>query len=96
MFDHSGAIINEAGLSTAVQIIGWRDLPVSGDEFLEVENEKRAHMVMQFRQKKLGEIKSKEQQQISDEKLKVHNIVSHFQNNIFFMFFFLTISRFFF
>ncbi|XP_014218516.1 translation initiation factor IF-2, mitochondrial [Copidosoma floridanum] len=74
MFDHAGVIVSEAGLSDAVQIIGWRDLPVAGEEILEVENEKQAHMVMKFRQNKLGEKKSIEQKIVADEKNKQHRI----------------------
>ncbi|OXU17644.1 hypothetical protein TSAR_000745 [Trichomalopsis sarcophagae] len=74
MFDHSGSIISQAGLSDAVQIIGWRDLPVAGDEILEVESEKRAHMVMKYRHAKLGESKSAEQKIVADKKHQEHLI----------------------
>ncbi|XP_001600208.1 translation initiation factor IF-2, mitochondrial [Nasonia vitripennis] len=74
MFDHSGSIISQAGLSDAVQIIGWRDLPVAGDEILEVESERRAHMVMKYRHAKLGESKSVEQKIVADEKHQEHLI----------------------
>lgn len=76
MFDHAGSLVGQAGLSDAVQIIGWRELPVAGDEILEVENEKRAHAVMRHRHAKLGETKSIEQQIVADEKHKEHLVVN--------------------
>lgn len=75
MFDHAGAVVTQAGLSDAVQIIGWRELPVAGEEILEVETEKKAHMVMRFRQAKLGEEKSLEHKIVADEKEKEHREV---------------------
>ena len=77
MFDHAGTIISEAGLSDAVQIIGWRDLPVAGDEILEVESEKKAHTVMRYRHVKQGQEKSIEQKIVADEKHKAHLVVSN-------------------
>ena len=76
MFDHAGTVVSEAGLSDAVQIIGWRELPLAGDEILEVENEKKAHLVMKFRKSRYGEAKSVEQKIVADEKNKQHRVVS--------------------
>lgn len=77
MFDESGSIVSQAGLSDAVQIIGWRELPIAGDEILEVESEKQAHMVMRYRNGKLGETKSMEQKIVADQKHQEHLVVSN-------------------
>ncbi|CAB0040581.1 unnamed protein product [Trichogramma brassicae] len=74
MFDHSGTVVTEAGLSDAVQIIGWRELPNAGEEILEVENEKRANQVMKFRNAKINEQKSVEHKVAAEEKHKIHRV----------------------
>ncbi|XP_014226566.1 translation initiation factor IF-2, mitochondrial [Trichogramma pretiosum] len=74
MFDHSGTVVTEAGISDAVQIIGWRELPIAGEEILEVENEKRANQVMKFRNAKLNEQKSIEHKVAAEEKHKIHRV----------------------
>ncbi|XP_015588202.1 translation initiation factor IF-2, mitochondrial isoform X2 [Cephus cinctus] len=68
MFDDSGKLVNEAKLAEAVQIIGWRVLPSAGDEIIEVENEKRAHQVLRYREARLSHQKSLEQQEAADKK----------------------------
>ncbi|KAJ8670249.1 hypothetical protein QAD02_001508 [Eretmocerus hayati] len=75
MFDHSGSIVSQATLSDAVQIIGWRELPVAGEEILQVENERQASAVLRVRQAKIGEIKSIEQKKVADEKHREHLVV---------------------
>jgi translation initiation factor IF-2 len=60
MFDHSGNPVTEAKLSDAVQIIGWKSLPTAGDEILEVENEKKSHMVVRYRETVQGQQLAKE------------------------------------
>ncbi len=52
MFDDRGARVDEAGPSTAVQILGFEDVPGSGDNFQVVENEGKARTIAQFRQEK--------------------------------------------
>lgn len=76
MFDHSGSPIDKAGPSDAVQIIGWRELPIAGFEILEVESEKRANQVMEYRKSKINEEKSLIQKQVADKKLEEHLVVS--------------------
>lgn len=68
MFDHAGQPLSEAKLSDAVQIIGWRDLPAAGDEILEVEDERRAHMIMHHRQSKHAERRAVEDAKIIEKK----------------------------
>ncbi|MAV39319.1 MAG: translation initiation factor IF-2 [Puniceicoccaceae bacterium] len=42
MMDAQGAILNAAGPSTAVKILGWSEVPRSGDHFQKEKNEKTA------------------------------------------------------
>ncbi|KAM0728749.1 Translation initiation factor IF-2, mitochondrial [Formica fusca] len=72
MFDHSGNPITEAKLSEAVQIIGWKDLPSAGDEVLEVENEKRVHMVMRYREAQKAMQLTQEHKTAADKKHEEH------------------------
>lgn len=39
IFDENGKVLNQAGPSTPVEIIGWRELPGAGDQILEVDSE---------------------------------------------------------
>ncbi|XP_011140338.2 translation initiation factor IF-2, mitochondrial isoform X2 [Harpegnathos saltator] len=68
MFDHSGSPVTEAKLSEAVQIIGWQDLPTAGDVILEVNNEKKAHMVMRYREREQAKLLSHKHQTAADKK----------------------------
>jgi translation initiation factor IF-2 len=52
MFDDRGQRITEAGPSTAVQILGFEEVPSSGDNFQVVESEGKARSIVQFRQEK--------------------------------------------
>ncbi|XP_011251164.2 translation initiation factor IF-2, mitochondrial isoform X1 [Camponotus floridanus] len=72
MFDHSGNPIVEAKLSDAVQVIGWRDLPSAGDEVLEVESEKRVHMVMRYREAQKATQLAQEHKIAADKKHEEH------------------------
>lgn len=49
MFDDRGQHLQEAPPSTPVEIIGWKELPSAGDELLEVESERRAKEVVDYR-----------------------------------------------
>ena len=53
MFDDRGERIEIAGPSTAVQILGFEEVPSSGDNFQVVENEGKARTIAQFRQEKV-------------------------------------------
>jgi translation initiation factor IF-2 len=61
LIDDSGRRIEEAGPSTPVEVIGFADVPSSGDIFTVVEDEKRARQVALARQQKekLAEIARK-------------------------------------
>lgn len=52
LVDDSGKRINEAGPSTPVEVIGFSDVPASGDIFTVVEDEKRARQIALARQQK--------------------------------------------
>lgn len=41
LFDENGRVVTEAGPSTAVEVVGWKDLPSAGELILEVESEVR-------------------------------------------------------
>lgn len=49
LFNHAGFPIESAEPGTPVEILGWRELPESGEEIIEVESEKVAHSVMRWR-----------------------------------------------
>ena len=53
LIDERGKRINEVGPSTPVEVIGFSDVPSSGDIFTVVEDEKRARQVALARQQKL-------------------------------------------
>lgn len=41
MYDNNGKIVKEATPSTPVEIGGWKELPLIGDEVLQVQTEVR-------------------------------------------------------
>eukprot|EP00794_Sanderia_malayensis_P020380 gene20380-22389_t len=56
MFNDAGKVVNEASPSTPVQVLGWRALPVLGDQVLAVASEEAAKSLM-----KLEELKERRQ-----------------------------------
>uniref|UniRef100_A0A3Q3CSG3 Translation initiation factor IF-2, mitochondrial n=1 Tax=Haplochromis burtoni TaxID=8153 RepID=A0A3Q3CSG3_HAPBU len=40
LFDENGCAVREAGPSTAVEVVGWKELPSAGETILEVESER--------------------------------------------------------
>lgn len=77
LFDHAGFPVDSAAPGTPVEILGWRDLPMAGDEIIEVESEKVASSVMRWRhaqslkEKAEGELEAiKLKQMEHDEKYK--------------------------
>jgi len=52
LIDDNGKRINEAGSSMPVEVIGFSDVPTSGDIFTVVEDEKRARQIALIRQQK--------------------------------------------
>lgn len=39
LFDENGCAVREAGPSTVVEVVGWKELPSAGETILEVESE---------------------------------------------------------
>ena len=56
MYDEKGRVMDRAGLSKAVQVMGWKELPRAGDEVLQVSSEQRAKELVELRLR-LDEIK---------------------------------------
>ncbi|MBI1751724.1 MAG: translation initiation factor IF-2 [Acidobacteria bacterium] len=52
MFDDLGRKVSEAGPSSAVQILGFEEVPSAGDNFQVVEDEAKARTIATFRQEK--------------------------------------------
>ncbi|MFH1134758.1 MAG: translation initiation factor IF-2 [Pseudomonadota bacterium] len=69
MFDDKGRRIEEAGPSIPVEIQGLNGVPQAGDEFVVVEDEKRAKQVSQHRQ-----LKQRESELIKTSKLTLENL----------------------
>ncbi len=55
MFDDMGRKVNAAGPSIPVEVVGFNELPMAGDEFIVVENEKIARQIAETRQLKQRE-----------------------------------------
>ncbi|XP_070577122.1 translation initiation factor IF-2, mitochondrial-like [Ptychodera flava] len=68
MFSELNQQISEAPPSTPVEIIGWKELPSAGEEILEVESEKRAREVVEWRKEERKLQKLMEEQEIIDQK----------------------------
>lgn len=49
MFDDNNQPIQCTTPGMPVEILGWRELPFAGDQILEVETEKKAHSVIEYR-----------------------------------------------
>ncbi|XP_064600179.1 translation initiation factor IF-2, mitochondrial-like isoform X2 [Liolophura sinensis] len=49
MFDDQGQPVKEAPPSTAVEMIGWKDLPSAGEEIFQVETEQRVKEIIAWR-----------------------------------------------
>ncbi|KAK2609764.1 hypothetical protein N8I77_003250 [Diaporthe amygdali] len=49
MRNEAGAVIEEAGPGTPVEVLGWRDSPAAGDLVIQAEDEDRAHAAVDYR-----------------------------------------------
>ncbi|MFZ8861242.1 MAG: translation initiation factor IF-2 [Thermocrinis sp.] len=52
MFDDKGRKLNSAGPSTPVEVLGFEELPMAGDTFIVVEDEKKARQIAEIRKQK--------------------------------------------
>uniref|UniRef100_A0A4W5P684 Translation initiation factor IF-2, mitochondrial n=1 Tax=Hucho hucho TaxID=62062 RepID=A0A4W5P684_9TELE len=72
LFDENNCTVKEAGPSTAVEIVGWKELPSAGEEILEVESERRAREVVDWRCYQEEQDKLKEDMQAIEVKQREH------------------------
>jgi len=75
MFDEDGKAIQKAGPSIPVAILGLSDIPDVGDEFVVVENERKAREIANARHDKQRDIILAKQQ-----KAKLDNLFNHMDN----------------
>ncbi|XP_078000895.1 translation initiation factor IF-2, mitochondrial-like [Glandiceps talaboti] len=68
IFNEFNQQVKDAPPSTPVEVIGWKELPSAGDEILEVESEKRAKEVIEWRKREKQEEKLLEEQEVIDKK----------------------------
>ncbi|NJN46222.1 MAG: translation initiation factor IF-2, partial [Candidatus Competibacteraceae bacterium] len=69
MLDETGQMINEAGPSIPVEVLGLSGTPNAGDEVIVVNDERKAREIALFRQGKFREVKLSKQQ-----KAKLENV----------------------
>ncbi|MDQ7837792.1 MAG: translation initiation factor IF-2 [Thermodesulfobacteriota bacterium] len=69
MFDDNGIRVVAAGPSMPILVQGLSGIPMAGDEFIVVEDEKKAKQVSAFRRQKLREVELSQVTKISLEKL---------------------------
>lgn len=74
LIDENGKQVDSAGPSIPVEILGLDGTPEAGDEFMVVQDEKKAREVALFRQGKYREVKLARQQ-----KAKLENVFSHLE-----------------
>ncbi|XP_036426469.1 translation initiation factor IF-2, mitochondrial isoform X3 [Colossoma macropomum] len=72
LFDVNNKAVAEAGPGTAVEIVGWKELPSVGEEILEVESEQRAREVVEWRTYMEEQNKLKEDQRAIVANQKQH------------------------
>ncbi len=75
MFDEDGKTIQKAGPSIPVAILGLSDIPDVGDEFVVVENERKAREIASARHDKQRDLILAKQQ-----KAKLDNLFNHMDN----------------
>jgi translation initiation factor IF-2 len=56
MFDENGQPVKEAGPSTPVEVLGLEGLPLAGDTFQCIADDKKARQIVAYRQEKLRDI----------------------------------------
>ncbi len=56
MFDENANIVKDAGPSTPVEVLGLEGLPMAGDSFQSIADDKKARQIVSYRQEKLRDI----------------------------------------
>jgi translation initiation factor IF-2 len=56
MFDEHSQLVKEAGPSTPVEVLGLEGLPMAGDSFQSIADDKKARQIASYRQEKLRDI----------------------------------------
>lgn len=72
ILDENSLKLSEATLSQAVQIMGWKDLPHSGDEVLQLKTENQAKDLVELRNKRKALVKIKSDKEIINKKREEH------------------------
>lgn len=75
LFDHNNQPIDTVTPGVPTEILGWRELPSAGDVVLEVENEKKANSVIDFRNRAELKKKAEADLDVIDKHRKEHNEV---------------------
>jgi translation initiation factor IF-2 len=65
LLDSNSKQVSKATLSQAVQVTGWKDLPLSGDEVLQFKTEKEAKSLVELRNKINELIKQKNDNEVN-------------------------------
>ena len=73
LLDENAVNLTEASLSQAVQVMGWKELPHSGEEVIEVDSEHKAKELVELREKKEALNKQKEDAEAIKAKREEHN-----------------------
>ncbi|CAN8000254.1 unnamed protein product [Ixodes hexagonus] len=72
MFDEWGKPLQMAPPGVPAQVIGWKELPSAGDDIIEVESEKRAREVVEWRQAQQRSEKDDAEYEAIQHKLQEH------------------------
>jgi translation initiation factor IF-2 len=56
MFDENGKMVKEAEPATPVEVLGLEGLPMAGDSFQSIADDKKARQIVSYRQEKLRDI----------------------------------------
>ncbi|XP_068558850.1 translation initiation factor IF-2, mitochondrial isoform X2 [Cebidichthys violaceus] len=72
LFDENGRAVTEAGPSSAVEVVGWKELPSAGDVMVEVESEQRAREAVEWRSHAEEQEKLQEEESVIELKQKLH------------------------
>ncbi|HOQ14930.1 MAG TPA: translation initiation factor IF-2, partial [Bacillota bacterium] len=77
MTDENGAVVKEAGPSTPVEIIGLSEVPLAGDEFNCVEDERMARELAEQRREKAREMQLK-----ANARLNLEDIFNQIESGV--------------